>query len=552
MSIQHDMQARQLADRAQLLFDAGMLSDAAFAAEQSLEFDGDNLITRVLLARIELARGRGKQALLALDHHARCAPDQLQSPEMLLMRAQAYVQAGLDRDAQAVLEGLMQNYPDDCRAYRLAVGMHLRGGRTHHAANLLRDLARTQPNDQAVRRTLASLIADDTPDEAIELLAASVGSGDDAIVQLSLARAYVRDERYADAEPMYADLLAEKPHDSRLRARAQPRRYAAPVLAQATTQARPRGVSAAGCCARREGCGRVIDSARARGYRLLSRLFIRGPSEIRRRDLQAIGGEPPSIEALETSFVAAFDLGVPPYASTFLAPDGRTGTEVTREITESTLPPLVDAPFDVAPCHLGALLAQLAALTSCGRSEAAAQMSGASLLTWLPALIAAVERLRLPFWSSALLTTVDLVASEARGVPVRDTALGPMPANPLDNPSTGLREVAEHLSHPARSGFFLSEAECASLGRSLDLPRGFGSRRQRIETLLRSGAEYSALPQLCQSLGEIARHRATRLGELAADRYDPGFNRGWLARISQTQAMLATLEQGATSLRRSG
>ncbi len=126
--------------------------------------------------------------------------------------------------------------------------------------------------------------------------------------------------------------------------------------------------------------------ARARGYALLAELLIRGPAWADASALAMIADDPPGAEELAAQFVAAFDLGVPPYASVLLERDGCVGGEVTRRVLDAMAidgySPVSDA---VAACHLGVLLAHAARLCRAGRDARATEVLHLHVLGWLPA-----------------------------------------------------------------------------------------------------------------------------------------------------------------------
>ena len=75
--------------------------------------------------------------------------------------------------------------------------------------------------------------------------------------------------------------------------------------------------------------------ARARGYHLLSRILLEGAREVPPAAMSLVIPEGTDPEVLQTEYVAAFDLGVPPYASTFLEKDGLVGGAVTRNVADA-------------------------------------------------------------------------------------------------------------------------------------------------------------------------------------------------------------------------
>ena len=294
--------------------------------------------------------------------------------------------------------------------------------------------------------------------------------------------------------------------------------------------------------------------ARARGYHLLSRLLLDGGREVPVAAIGVVTAPGTDPEVLQTEYVAAFDLGVPPYASTFLEDDGLVGGAVTRR-TADAIHSHGSGPVstDVAADHLGVMLAHLASLCRVGVESEAARFANEHLLTWLPCLVASLESLEVPVWSGIVQMALDLVSDHAgSGTSRRRVALPFAAEHPLHDDRSGLKDVATFLARAASCGMFVTEADCAKIGRRLDLPRGFGHRRARIETMLRSAAEYGALPALCDMMTELAEHRSAHLQTLAGGRFDPALVRPWTDKLGTTRSMLETLRHGAVAARASG
>lgn len=300
--------------------------------------------------------------------------------------------------------------------------------------------------------------------------------------------------------------------------------------------------------------------ARARGYEMLARLLLHGGRRVDPTALSVISDAPSDHDhhhdhdELCSQYVTAFDLGVPPYASVFLEPTGRVGGSVTLAVSDDIagagLLPVTD---EVGACHVGVMLGHMGRLCRRGRGEEAGKFAHRHVLGWLPAYAAAFEELGVAFWSAVVQVVLDVVSEHVRSIAMTPDAPVPAvsPDHPLVDPASGLREVAAHLACPARCGLFLTDTECGRIGRALELPRGFGHRRARIETMLRTAAEYDTLVPLCQALGEVVERRAARLQALARDRFDARELVAWTARLDATQRMLVTLEQGASSLQSS-
>ena len=299
----------------------------------------------------------------------------------------------------------------------------------------------------------------------------------------------------------------------------------------------------------------AIAVARARAYRLFAELVAHGVTEATRAhvlgfaelaaalDAEGLGAADPGVlEALAVEHERVLGREVFPWASVYLDPTGQPGGEITARCADR----LAELGFRADPGgaeadHLAVLLDGLAFASSAeaeahrdGRpdvAQVAAEARGrlvAELLSpWFPLFRRAVEREGSAFITALLALVGALLDGEAEAT----TPRGPTPdvelpdlATVMADPKAGLRAIAEHLAVPARSGVVLSRSAITELGRSVGLPRGFGSRRDQVEALLRGAAEHDQLPALvdrlvavCDRAAEVAgdRARATRDGLLA-------------------------------------
>lgn len=156
----------------------------------------------------------------------------------------------------------------------------------------------------------------------------------------------------------------------------------------------------------------------------------------------------------------------------------------------------------------------------------------AHLARWaVPALIA-IERQDSGLYGTLARLARELLKPMLAGVPV---ALPPVD-DPLDNPKTGLRRLAEHLLVPVKSGWFLSRGDVLRLAAESECPCGFGSRVQMLETLLRTAVDQDRLgPATDALIGEVAVWQAILDVEAPA----------WGERVGQTKAVLERLAAGA-------
>jgi putative dimethyl sulfoxide reductase chaperone len=292
-------------------------------------------------------------------------------------------------------------------------------------------------------------------------------------------------------------------------------------------------------------------SARAAGLRLLASAFDAAPSGDDLATLTELSRLPAQDEeAVAEEHCAVFDRDVVPLAGLFLDPEGRGGGPlVTHLVTHFAS---LGAPAPPTPESLSAQLRGLAWLCSAeseaqrdGQAEEIVRMRGmqrrwldAVLLPWMPAFVAAVSRTGRT-WATALAgETLDLLLQLRDELgPGEEPELPPAPETPdLDDVSTDIRAVARWLSTPAASGLFLGRHVLERLGRTSDVPRGFGGRQLMLGNLLRAAARFDALENVLDGLtAEVAAWRQ----ELP----EGGVGAPWQRRLDQTTVVLQRLRE---------
>ncbi len=310
--------------------------------------------------------------------------------------------------------------------------------------------------------------------------------------------------------------------------------------------------------------------ARGRAYRLFGRLFAEGltdallPWVAEVEELAPAADLPADARAADHHELFARD--VHPYASVFLDRNGQLGGPVADRarhlLASSGLDPAALAePPDHLACQL-ALMAFLSraeadALEDARPDEVArvrrvqARAVDAQLLWWLPSFAFAVRRRGHPFYTPLAELTLELVLAHRAGLEGETpTAEAPLPEmeDPLRD-DAGLAQVAGFLVTPARSGIYLGASALEGLGRSADVPRGFGGRRQTLTNLLRSAGTYGRLDEavgglLAMVAGEGESHRRLASGGT------PGALRvaaAWTERLDLTHSVLARMLEAGRS-----
>jgi TorA maturation chaperone TorD len=280
--------------------------------------------------------------------------------------------------------------------------------------------------------------------------------------------------------------------------------------------------------------------ARATAYHLLGTLLVDGVTDATLDHIRAVPdlaralpdellrSEPGTdrhehaLDEVAAAFQDTFGFNVFPFQSTFLDETARAGGEQTERVTDF----YHDAAFPVVETaesadHVGV---ELNFLGFSSKLEAETDENGAArargharrfldehLLRWLPALVFALRDHGEPFFYEVSVLALELAEDHRRDLADTDaTTVFELPEAPdlLDDPKTGLRDIAEFLLVPAYTGFFLSRNAIRTLSHKERLPAGFGSRKNMLSNLLRSAAHYDGLQQVTAALrGVIDDHR---------------------------------------------
>jgi hypothetical protein len=168
------------------------------------------------------------------------------------------------------------------------------------------------------------------------------------------------------------------------------------------------------------------------------------------------------------------------------------------------------------------------------------------VLAWLPSLTAAVVREPFPVYSGLFPVLEEAVLDyrAAIGGPAAPLPERPEPDALLDDPRTGVREIAGFLACPARSGVHLGRGDVTRMGRKSSAPTGFGGRALMLANLLRSAAEYDRLGAVMSALDDIARATLVhweRVGSTGTGAAGAWAGR-WTSRIASTRRMLSEIE----------
>ena len=270
-----------------------------------------------------------------------------------------------------------------------------------------------------------------------------------------------------------------------------------------------------------------ISTARHHTYSLLSRLFLQGltadlhPYVDEIPQLAAVCPRPFNSDQSAADHQHIFSYDIYPYESLFRDPQGLLGGPITIQIAEDYR--LSGFKSTEEPGHIGTELAYLAYL--CEGQALSLQgdcfedynrytnfqidFLNKHLLHWLPAFEIALSFSGSPFYASLGHVALDLVSdhmasSTLDNRPHTQNWDAPSPPDIWNDPQTNLKRIAHHLATPPYSGLYLGREAISELARLVDLPRGFGGRRQMMGNLLRSAGQYGTVPALFSAMAAFA------------------------------------------------
>lgn len=295
--------------------------------------------------------------------------------------------------------------------------------------------------------------------------------------------------------------------------------------------------------------------ARANTYDLLSQLYQSGISNTTLPFIQAIPALQDSIpddltpDTLSAQHFDIFGLNVFPHASAYLDPELNLGGPIAIHLEQvytanDFIPSVQDNPDHIS-VELD-FLAHLSRLEQGGQiDEVISSFFANHLLIWLTPFVDAICRHENPFYLALARLTVEFISEHALQLSITDypfLAQFPQPPNLAQDPATDLKRIAAFLTTPIESGFLLSKENIATLGRELNIPRGFGSRQIMMTNLLHSAADYDQLENVFEKIQEIATNSSAFMASLPQPLPIADF---WQARLYHIRS---TLNQFQTSL----
>jgi TorA maturation chaperone TorD len=310
------------------------------------------------------------------------------------------------------------------------------------------------------------------------------------------------------------------------------------------------------------------EETRSKAYRLFSRLFREGLTRETVALVRALPWpvdpvpEPPDFDELAAAHYDLFGFNVFPVASAFLEPEGRPVGRITGEsLRWRQRLGLGEHPGE-APDHvsslletLGRLCADLSDVSEPGEKKMlerqAASFLDVFVLSWLPSLVCAIKRHGDAFYAHLAELTLELTLSHR--LDLMDVAAVPRPemstSEPLDLQEASLADAAHFLLDTSRCGLWLSRRDIQQIGRGQRIPSGFGSRRQLLNNLFRSAAEYGRACAVLENIDAVAEGTKTCLMDISGACEDlSALFAEKLGQIDETRQLLDRMREGLVNL----
>ena len=331
--------------------------------------------------------------------------------------------------------------------------------------------------------------------------------------------------------------------------------------------------------------------ARSHAYAILGRVLVAGPSEETVALLRQLPGlatylpDDFDIDPCAAEHHRLFSLEVFPYAGVFLNDEALIGLhdgDLQRGYARGGFTPKLS---DVSPDHLGVQFSYLSFLLGAeadahedGVTDAIGQLHSLQhnfidghLMTWLPPLLAAIRQQPPSLWTQVVEIGVELTIDHRQQLGQfagadsdsdnNDSAAQPtssastdaratdadLPddgdAPDLTDEDTALRHIIDYLLVPKTSGVLLTRGAIVMLGRSDELPSGFGSRAITLRNLILSATKYQALPGLIEHMVDLVEQHAAVYEELAAMGSVAPAAQVWRQRARRTVGMLENMKE---------
>lgn len=233
----------------------------------------------------------------------------------------------------------------------------------------------------------------------------------------------------------------------------------------------------------------------------------------------------------------AVGLEVSPYASVYFDELGQMGGEAFEQVNDA---------YRVGhwypkgtPDHISTELIYLATLLKEGRKAEAGQFLSSQILTWLPIFCIALKQTENFFFSQLATYVLELAQKlfKELNAELFPPELPKLEQEILDNPETGLKDIAKYLLTPGLCGFYLTQFRLKKLASQLEVPFGFGTRSQILPSLIFSSIDYSKAKALLGGLQEIAKEWSNELEALKLPS-----TQTWITQVEVTSGLLERMQ----------
>ena len=247
---------------------------------------------------------------------------------------------------------------------------------------------------------------------------------------------------------------------------------------------------------------------------------------------------PPDLD-VHVAHHGLFAMEVFPFAGVFTSDEALVGGAAADTVIERLARIGFELSAQESPDHVGNILHAAAALAKRGAPQEAGDFIRLCLLPWLAPFVSAVGNDAATFWPAvvdlAVASAIDYLGDatvDAAGDPSDELFAFAQPVTLAD--SEGLGQLASQLTIPSVAGAFIRRSDIRTLGRSLELPTGFGSRRLMLTNLLRSAGEYESGGRILAQLASFFRAECKQMNDFGGDTLPTQAVTRWAERAAKT------------------
>ncbi|MDX2470511.1 MAG: molecular chaperone TorD family protein [SAR324 cluster bacterium] len=233
----------------------------------------------------------------------------------------------------------------------------------------------------------------------------------------------------------------------------------------------------------------------------------------------------------------ALGLEVSPYASVYFDELGQMGGDAFEHVNDAYraghwYP-------KGTPDHIATEISYLIVLLKEGRKAEAGQFLSSQVLTWLPIFAIALKQTENFFFSHLANHLLDVSQKLYKELNpgLFPPELPKLEQEILENPETGLKDIAKYLLTPGLCGFYLTQFRLKKLANQLEVPFGFGTRSQILPSLIFSSIDYSKAIPLLSGLQEVTKEWSDELKAIKLPSCQT-----WLDQVEITRGLLAKMQ----------